>query len=52
MITVPDLLQHSADLDTFFKKLHFLRPSIGIALVVDLMLNCLCQTISQSLRSW
>ena len=37
MITVPDLLQHSADLDTFFKKLHFLRPSIGIALVVDLM---------------
>ena len=37
MITVPDLLQHSADLDTVFKKLHFLRPSIGIALVVDLM---------------
>ena len=37
MITVRDLLQHSADLDTVFKKLHFLRPSTGIALVVDLM---------------
>ena len=37
MITVPDLLQHSADLDTVFKKLHFLRPYIWKELVVDLM---------------
>ena len=38
MITVPDLPQHSTDLDTVFKKLHFLRPYIwNIVLVVDLM---------------
>ena len=49
MITVLDLLQHSADLDTVFKKLHFLRPYIWNSVGGRLNVNTLFK-IKKNLR--
>ena len=49
MITVPDLLQHSTDLDTVFKKLHFLRPYIWNRVSGRLNVNTLFK-IKKNLR--
>ena len=49
MITVPDPLQHSTDLDTVFKKLHFLPPYIWNRVSGRLNVNTLFK-IKKNLR--